>query len=327
MLGRTGRDVGVVGLGAWQLGADWGDVERGRRARRAARRRRRAASPSSTPRTCTATGAASAWSGGCCRAAGRRPDRGHEDGPPGRAAARSTTRCDNFRAWNDRSRANLGVDTLDLVQLHCPPTPVYADDAVFDALDTLVDEGRIAAYGVCVETVRRGAHRDRAPERRDRADHPQRVPAQAARARCCPPRARPASASSPACRSPAGCCPASTTSTPRSPPTTTAPTTATARRSTSARPSPASPFEVGLDAVRDLRAVVARTARPWPSSRCAGSSTSPASRVVIPGARNAEQARGNVAAAALPPLTDEQLAAVRRRLRPATSAPHVHDRW
>jgi aryl-alcohol dehydrogenase-like predicted oxidoreductase len=44
------------------------------------------------------------------------------------------------------------VDTLDLVQLHCPPTPVYSTDAVYDALDTLVAEKRIAAYGVSVET-------------------------------------------------------------------------------------------------------------------------------------------------------------------------------
>jgi aryl-alcohol dehydrogenase-like predicted oxidoreductase len=59
---------------------------------------------------------------------------------------------DNFRAWTDRSRTNLGRDVLDLVQLHCPPTPVYARDAVFDALDTLVEEKHIAAYGVSVET-------------------------------------------------------------------------------------------------------------------------------------------------------------------------------
>jgi aryl-alcohol dehydrogenase-like predicted oxidoreductase len=39
------------------------------------------------------------------------------------------------------------------VQLHCPPTSVYSDDRVFDALDTLVDEGAIAAYGVSVEKV------------------------------------------------------------------------------------------------------------------------------------------------------------------------------
>jgi aryl-alcohol dehydrogenase-like predicted oxidoreductase len=60
---------------------------------------------------------------------------------------------DNFRAWNDRSRANLGVDRLDLVQLHCPPTPVYSQDEVFDALDLMVEEGRIAHYGVSVETA------------------------------------------------------------------------------------------------------------------------------------------------------------------------------
>jgi aryl-alcohol dehydrogenase-like predicted oxidoreductase len=59
---------------------------------------------------------------------------------------------ENFRAWTDRSRVNLGVDRLDLVQLHCPPTAVFASDAVFDALDTLVAEDRIAAYGVSVET-------------------------------------------------------------------------------------------------------------------------------------------------------------------------------
>jgi aryl-alcohol dehydrogenase-like predicted oxidoreductase len=59
---------------------------------------------------------------------------------------------DNFRAWTDRSRVNLGVDRLDLVQLHCPPAAVFASDAVFDALDTLVAEDRIAAYGVSVET-------------------------------------------------------------------------------------------------------------------------------------------------------------------------------
>jgi aryl-alcohol dehydrogenase-like predicted oxidoreductase len=59
---------------------------------------------------------------------------------------------DNFRAWTDRSRANLGMDTLDLVQLHCPPTAVFSLDAVYDSLDALVAEQRIAAYGVSVET-------------------------------------------------------------------------------------------------------------------------------------------------------------------------------
>ena len=60
---------------------------------------------------------------------------------------------ENFRSWIDRSRSNLGVDTLDLVQLHCPPSAVIEDEATFDALDSLVEEGAIAAYGVSVETV------------------------------------------------------------------------------------------------------------------------------------------------------------------------------
>ena len=60
---------------------------------------------------------------------------------------------ENFRSWTDRSRSNLGVDTLDLVQLHCPPSAVIDDEATFDALDALVEDGAIAAYGVSVETV------------------------------------------------------------------------------------------------------------------------------------------------------------------------------
>ena len=59
----------------------------------------------------------------------------------------------NFRAWTDRSRRNLGVDTLDLVQLHCPPSAVIDADRTYDDLDTLVADGAIAAYGVSVETA------------------------------------------------------------------------------------------------------------------------------------------------------------------------------
>ena len=60
---------------------------------------------------------------------------------------------ENFRSWLDRSRSNLGVDTIDLVQLHCPPSAVIEDEATYDALDSLVEEGVIAAYGISVETV------------------------------------------------------------------------------------------------------------------------------------------------------------------------------
>lgn len=59
----------------------------------------------------------------------------------------------NIEAFIDRSLTSLGVDRLDLVQLHCPPTPVYADPGVYAALDAIKAKGKIADYGVSVETV------------------------------------------------------------------------------------------------------------------------------------------------------------------------------
>jgi len=148
--GRTGREISKIGLGTWQLGGDWGEVSDadafavldaaaesgvtlfdtadvygdGRSERRIAAWRK--ANPS--------------WQGTVITKMGRRA----EQVPSNYTAA-------NFRAWLDRSRANLEVDTLDLVQLHCPPSEVYRDDAVFDALDAFVADGTIAGYGVSVE--------------------------------------------------------------------------------------------------------------------------------------------------------------------------------
>jgi len=62
----------------------------------------------------------------------------------------------NLRRFVDRSRENLGVEALDLLQLHCPPSDVYYRPSVFDALDTLCDEERIDRYGVSVERVEEG---------------------------------------------------------------------------------------------------------------------------------------------------------------------------
>jgi aryl-alcohol dehydrogenase-like predicted oxidoreductase len=59
----------------------------------------------------------------------------------------------NLRLFVERSLINLGVETLDLVQLHCPPTAVYYRQEVFQALDRLVAEGKIRHYGVSVEKV------------------------------------------------------------------------------------------------------------------------------------------------------------------------------
>ena len=152
VLGRTSRMVSVVGLGTWQLGADWGEVSESD-----ARSVLEAALEGGVNFFDTADvygdGRSEQIIGGFLKdhadqgitvatKMGRRMDQVPENYV-----------LDHFREWTDRSRRNLGVDTLDLVQLHCPPTPVYSDDAVFDALDTLVADGVTAAYGVSVETV------------------------------------------------------------------------------------------------------------------------------------------------------------------------------
>lgn len=154
VLGRTGRPVSVVGLGCWQLGADWGDV---------AEEQAMAILDAAVDSGVTFLDTADVYGDGRSERlvgrllAQRGPDAGLTVATKmGRRADPHVPEAftlDQFRAWNDRSRENLGVDTLDLVQLHCPPTPVFSSDAVYDALDTMVGEGRIAAYGVSVETV------------------------------------------------------------------------------------------------------------------------------------------------------------------------------
>ena len=151
ILGKTGKSVSVIGLGTWQLGADWGDV-----AESDALDVLRAAVESGV----TFFETADVYGDGRSERVIGRFLAGNAGGRVtvatkiGRRVAQvpSNYVLENFRAWTDRSRVNLGVDRLDLVQLHCPPTPVYSDGAVYDALDTLVAEDRIAAYGVSVET-------------------------------------------------------------------------------------------------------------------------------------------------------------------------------
>ncbi|MFF5088213.1 aldo/keto reductase [Streptomyces niveus] len=151
VLGRTGREASVVGLGTWQLGADWGDVVEADAF---------AVLDAALESGVTLFDTADVYGDGRSeqligRFLKNRPDAGvFVATKMGRRAEQRPENysLDNFRAWNDRSRANLGVDTLDLVQLHCPPSAVYSSDAVFDALDTLVAEKRTAAYGVSVET-------------------------------------------------------------------------------------------------------------------------------------------------------------------------------
>jgi aryl-alcohol dehydrogenase-like predicted oxidoreductase len=150
-LPSSGHPLSVIGLGTWQLGADWGDVRE---------EDALAVLDAAVESGVTFFDTADVYGDGRSeqligRYLRQRPDAGvFVATKMGRRAEQRPENftLDNFRAWNDRSRANLGIDTLDLVQLHCPPTPVYSTDAVYDALDTLVAEKRVAAYAVSVET-------------------------------------------------------------------------------------------------------------------------------------------------------------------------------
>ncbi|SEQ11699.1 aldo/keto reductase [Microlunatus flavus] len=151
ILGRTERPVSVVGLGTWQLGADWGEVDESDAL---------AVLDAAVEAGVTVFDTADVYGDGRSESLIGRYLVEHDDVEL-TVATKMGRRVDqvpesyvleNFRGWVDRSRRNLGVDQLDLVQLHCPPTPVYSSDAVYDALDTLVEEGSIAAYGVSVET-------------------------------------------------------------------------------------------------------------------------------------------------------------------------------
>lgn len=151
-LGRTGMKVSEISFGAWAIGSEWGTVDdnesmgalrkalelginffdtadvygMGKSERLIARLRKE-----STEEIYVAT------------KAGRRLS-------PHVAEAYTPA---NIRGFIEDSLKNLETETLDLLQLHCPPTAVYYNPELFGAMDDLVNEGKLRNYGVSVEKV------------------------------------------------------------------------------------------------------------------------------------------------------------------------------
>ena len=150
--GRTGRRVGEIGFGAWAIGGSWGDVEEGD-AVAALNAALDAGVTSSTPPTSMATAARSGSSRRSSSARPRRRLRRHQGRtPPAAADGRGLHLREPHRLDRPEFK-NLGVETLDLVQLHCPPTDLYYHPEAFDALDRIKAEGKIRDYGVSVERI------------------------------------------------------------------------------------------------------------------------------------------------------------------------------
>jgi aryl-alcohol dehydrogenase-like predicted oxidoreductase len=322
-LGRTGADVSVVGLGTWQLGGDWGDVSSEDAA---------AVLDAALDAGVTLLDTADVYGDGkseerirqSLAARGERPFVATKAGRRADPFTAEQYTPENLRAWIDRSRRNLGVETLDLVQLHCPPPAVYSDERVYDALDALVAEQAIAAYGVSVETVEEGLTALQHPGVQSiqvilnifrRKPLEQLLPA-AARAEV-----------GILARVPL----ASGLLTGKYTVDTTfgADDHRNYNRNGEAfdvgETFSGVPFDVGVAAAREVAEIAgpdvetAAFALRWVIDQ-------PGVTAVIPGARNVKQALGNVAAANLPSLTDSQLADLERvydeRIRAS-----VHDRW
>ncbi len=151
-LGKTGYEISAISFGAWAIGADWGTVDDDDSL---------AALHAGADAGINFIDTADVYGDGRSERLVRRflADRGGERiYVATKMGRRVEQKLENytpeaFVAWTDRSRENLGVETLDLVQLHCPPTEVYYHPELFAACDDLVASGVIAHYGVSVERV------------------------------------------------------------------------------------------------------------------------------------------------------------------------------
>jgi aryl-alcohol dehydrogenase-like predicted oxidoreductase len=151
-LGKTGYEISAIGFGAWAIGADWGTVDDADSL---------AALHAAADAGVNFFDTADVYGDGHSeRLIGRflRERSGERIYVATKMGRRVEQLVENytpeaFVEWTTRSRDNLGVETLDLVQLHCPPTNVFYHPELFAAIDELVANGVMRHYGVSVEKV------------------------------------------------------------------------------------------------------------------------------------------------------------------------------
>ena len=151
-LGRTGFEISEVSFGAWAIGGTWGHVDDGESMKALHRALDLGVNFFDT---------ADVYGDGRSEKliARLREERREPFFVTTKAGRRVETHTadgytkQKLAAFIERSAKNLGVEALDLLQLHCPPTDVYYRPEVFGALDELVKEGKLRYYGVSVERV------------------------------------------------------------------------------------------------------------------------------------------------------------------------------
>ncbi len=150
--GRTGWQVSEIGFGAWAIGSSWGEVSE---------EDALSALRTSIDLSVNFIDTADVYGDGRSeRLIGKvlkeRKERVYVATKAGRRLDPHVPEGynrENLTGFVERSLQNLGVETIDLLQLHCPPTQVYYMPEVFDILDDLVKAGKLLFYGVSVEKV------------------------------------------------------------------------------------------------------------------------------------------------------------------------------
>src|SRR5438105_4867407 len=151
-LGRTGWDISEISFGAWAIGGEWGKVSE-----------QDALGTLHEAVDCGVNFIDTADVYGDGRSerliAQFRKDRKEKIIVATKAGRRLPQQSvegysrQSLSSWINDSLRNLATDTIDLVQLHCPPTDLYCHPEVFSILDDLVTAGKIRYYGVSVERV------------------------------------------------------------------------------------------------------------------------------------------------------------------------------
>src|SRR5260370_8964269 len=151
-LGRTGWKVSSISFGTWAIGAEWGAVND---------QESLTALHRALDHGVNVVDPADVYGDG--RSERLLAQLRSERSEPFYVATKAGRRLDphvaggynreNITAFVERSLRNLKTDTLDLLQLHCPPTNVYYMPEVFEVLDELTQDGKLRFYGVSVEKV------------------------------------------------------------------------------------------------------------------------------------------------------------------------------
>ncbi len=152
LLGKTGYEVSEIGLGCWQLGGDFGPV---------GDETADAILGHASTAGINFWDTADVYGGGLSESRVGARAKGANVIVATKVGRSGALYPDNYTKQGVRdsligSAQRLGVSSLDLAQLHCVPTQVLRDGAIFGWMDELKDEGLVRHWGASVETIEEG---------------------------------------------------------------------------------------------------------------------------------------------------------------------------